>query len=1065
MESRVTPSSCTSCAADVPAGARFCPSCGTRITDQDTKSNNGEGEHRQITVMFCDLIDSTKLSTQIDSEDLREVLQQFQAVCAHAIESREGMIAKYLGDGVMAYFGYPKAVEDAAIRAADAALEITRNISELGDRLKSERGIELATRVALHTGRVLISEMGAGETREYHAITGVVPNVAARLEQFAPRNSVAISSQTRALIEGAFQVEPLGTHELKGLSDAVDIFKIAGYAPATSFLPNLDKPVEGRERELEILQQAWSRARNGGYERLVISAEPGVGKSVLAAAFVKESGIRRRSVGELSGTMHDRHTPFACLRHTIGRWLDLTGGREDDHAKRRMASWFETDEGAASHHAEALWRLWIGESTEGPEGRNAIISAGLALIDNMPKPSIIIVDDAHWVDPSTMEILDRASALKPEMRMVLILTRPGIDEEWKRSEDITIQLSGLPDDACSRLVESVAGGRVDPALVRRITDATDGLPLYVEEFTKSLVVSEFVRHERGVLRLVNLNLQAMTPASLLDLITTRLDVLGNAKVFAQISSVLGRTFERAALVKVSGATIDAVDTAIAVLSVAGILTVARGGRLSFRHALFQTAAYESIVRRARHKWHENYVSWLQSDPKRLAATRPETLGYHLEACGRTREAVDCYFEAGLTANQASASLEAAAHFQKCVDHLTSLPSEEAVKTQKLRAQVLLGGALLSARGPGSPETRTAYDRALDLAERTEECEWHFPAYWGWWRVSDSFATMALRAQRLLEVSEQMQGQEFKLQAKHCVWANAFQIGALDESVVNARQGVALYDDGGFEDLGTLYGGHDCKVCALGEIGLASWLQGAGDATVEHVQAAMSHAGHLGHLGSMMHALDIAVMLHHYRRDGSATAELAQRLFDLGTQHDLEEYRAKGEIFLGWERILSGAVEQGLACINAGFQITQAIGTPEDFPVYQCMRAEGMRLLGDADGALAVLAEGREIIVSEGVNYWGAEIARNEAESEMLRKIPDAEFIADRLNEAKTVARSQGALALELRAGMSALNWARMQGDAETAEADLAEVLGRFEPSADGADLEDAKAMIGFGIPQ
>lgn len=996
------------------------------------------------------------------AEDLREVLREFQSVCAAATESRGGMIAKYMGDGVLAYFGYPRATEDAAIRATDAGLEIARNIADMGEALAAEKGIEFATRIALHTGRVLIGEMGAGETREYHAVTGVVPNIAARLEQFAPKNGVAISRETRALIAGTFRVETIGTRELKGISEAVEVFQVVGYSPTTSDLPLRDAPLEGRDAELAALNAAWDRAGRGASERVVVSADAGAGKSVLASAFVLEAGIARDRIGELSGSANERHTPFACLRNTIGRWLNRSGSNDVDGARRMILGWFGPDRNDAGDHADALWRLWNGETPNGPDGRMAIMNAGVALVAVMPKPTLIIVEDAHWVDPSTMEVLERVGAKQVPQCMTLVLTRPDLDEKWRYRDDVNISLGGLPPDACARLVETVAGGKVEPALARRITLATDGLPLYVEEFTKSLLLSEFVRQERGIFRMFDLNPQAVTPTSLLDLITTRLDVLGDAKIFAQISAVLGRTFDRAALVDVSGASIDAVDTAVAVLSVAGILTAARGGKLSFRHALFQTAAYESIVRRARRTWHENYLSWLQADRDRLETARPETLGHHLEACGRNREAVDKFLEAGLAANRVSASLEAAAHFQKSVDLLPGLPREQGLSALKLRLQVLLGGALLSARGPGAPETRGAYDAALDLAEQTPECEWHFPAYWGWWRVSDSFATMAVRAHRLLEVSEQMQGGEFKLQAKHCVWANAFQIGALNESVANAREGLALYESGGFEDLGTLYGGHDCKVCALGEIGLATWLQGAGDGAVEHVQAAIAHAGHLGHLGSMMHALDIAVMLHHYRRDGPATIETAQRLSELGAQHDLEEYRAKGEIFLGWGKIVTGEVALGLSCVNNGFRITQEIGTPEDFPVYQCMRAEAMRLLGDPGGALSVLAEGRDIITSEGVNYWGAEIARQEAECEMARRSPDADFVADRLREAMEVAGRQGSLALELRAAMSAFTWAQLSGGDEIARAELATVLERFEPSVSGADLKDAKDLLAAG---
>jgi predicted ATPase len=376
--------------------------------------------------------------------------------------------------------------------------------------------------------------------------------------------------------------------------------------------------------------------------------------------------------------------------------------------------------------------------------------------------------------------------------------------------------------------------------------------------------------------------------------------------------------------------------------------------------------------------------------------------------------------------------------------------------------VLLAGALLSSRGPGSPETREAYDAALAIADRTPESEWHFPAYWGWWRVSDSFATMAARANRILTASERMEGLEFRLQAHHCVWANSFQRGELRTSETNAREGLSLYESGGFEGQGKLYGGHDCKVCALGELALTGWLQGAGDAAVADAEAALAHAEKLEHLGSVMHALDITVMLHHYRRDPIAVARTAGEILTLSAEHELEEYSAKGRIFEGWSLVAQGDVAEGLRRIDGGFEVMREIGTPEDFPVYQCMRADAMRRLGDVDAALEVLAEGSAVIVAEGVNYWGAEIARHRALAETARPRPDIGFIETWLDEAAGIAATQGALALELRA---AADRHRIAGDAATRRR-LAAVLDRLDPAARGRDIDDARAALaGAGAPE
>ena len=1059
-----TAAACATCGERTPEGARFCPSCGARLAEHAALKADESGEYRQITVLFCDLVGSTGLSARLDPEDLRELLRSYQTVCAEAIERRGGMIAQFLGDGIMAYFGYPRAHEDAAGRAADAALEIIERIAATGAALKAERGIDFATRVGMHTGRALVGQMGAGRAREPHALTGVVPNLAARLEGHAVPNGVILSDATRGFITDTHLVERLGALELRGVPGPVEAYRLLGRAPVLGVLPAAQGPLVGREVELGQLGHAWQRVAAGESVRVSVTAEPGAGKSVLATAFLTEAGIGRDAVLEFAGAAATRHTPFATMRDALGRWLDAPG---DLPPRARLAGWLGPGPEAEAH-AALLLRLWQGDVETDREGREAIFAAGAALLSAFRAPLPAVIDDAHWVDASTLELIDRFFEARRVPCLLLVLSRPGLEMMWSDAGELSITLGGLDEAACASLIETVAGSPVEAALARRIVEATNGLPLYVEELTRALAASDKVREERGVIRAVDLMLEAPTPDSLYDVIMARLDMLGRAKPIAQVGAVLGRSFELAALAEVSGSPAEDLEAAVSALLAAGILTAARGGRLAFRHALYQSAAYESLVRRTRRVWHERYLDWLERDPDRLARTRPETIGFHLARAGRLREAAEHYLQAGLAANRSSASLEASAHFRTSADLLAGYPVEgrngAELGTLRLRVQVLLAGALLSARGPGAPATRAAYETAVGLAETTPETDWHFPAYWGWWRVSDSFATMDRRARRLLAVSDGMQGQEFKLQAKHCVWANAFQMGELGRSIATAREGLAVYEAGRFEGLGTLYGGHDCKVCALGEIALAEWLQGAGDAAVARAEAAIEHAGRLDHLGSLLHALDIAVMLHHYRRASADAAAVARRLLELAAEHDLEDYGAKAEIFLGWVDVHAGRTAEGLARVDQGFAVMQAIGTPEDFPVYQCMRAEALRRLGDPDAALQVLREGRSVIEAEGVTYWGAELARHEAEAEMTRDRPDAAFVATRLAEAHAVAVAQGALMLELRARMSALGWVRRQGRSGAAKGALAETLERFAPGTRGRDLDDARSALAGGRP-
>ncbi len=1044
---------CPTCQAAISKRARFCSECGTRLSPP-AKSVNA-GEHRQITMLFADLVGSTVLSVQLDPEDLREVVRDYRAVCAAEIESRGGMIQGYAGDGLLAYFGYPIAREDAARRAVEAALAIAGVLGAMNHPITAARDLTLAVRIAVHTGRVLVGEMGSGVSRERHAITGVNPNLAARLEGLAPPNGVVISEATRELVKRNFQVVSLGPQTLKGIPDPVEAFQVIGAGSPSSVLEHRADWLFGREAELAALDEAWREVAKGARRRVAVVADPGKGKSALATHFVTHAGIADAHIVGIAGEGASRNSPFAALRQSIRNNLPATDhGSEVDALVTR----FFLDQPNAHAHAQTFKRVLDGVLSDGMEGRESVYAALEAWLNADPAPRLIVIEDAHWLDPSTLEMIDRVSATQTPGRLYLMLSRPTNEERWNQPGDLTIRLGRLSSDGCRSLAAAVAGYPLEASLLARIEAATDGLPLFVEEFTKTLLESGAAEERRGILRLSESAMSFQTPGTLLDLITSRLDGLGSARELVQAAAVLGRRMQRSALAFARETDVSALATELARLEQAGILMPTGEDELTFRHALFQKAAFESLTRPARRALHERFVAWLQEVPARWAAAPPEERGYHLECCGKARSAALEYLEAGLAANQASASLEAAIFFGRARDQVEMAGADVDGGT-RLRTQVLLAGALLSARGPGAAETRAAYDDALMLAEKVPECEWHLAAYWGWWRVSDTFSMMAVRAKFLLDASERMKGEEFRLQAMHCAWANAFAMGDIDASVKIAKDGLDLYERAGFAHQRTLYGGHDCKVCALGETALSTWLQGAGDDAASLADAAIAHAENLEHVGSLMHALDIAVMLHHYRRDGASVGAVAARLSHLGAFYDLEEYRAKGEVFLGWCDVDAGRVETGLRRIEKGFGILQDICTPEDFPVYQCMRAEALCLIGAPQKALDALAEGRSVIVEQGVAFWAAEIARQEARAELARAAPDLDRVAKSLGEARDIAVSQNALALELRVALTGLSLAQRTGRSDEAGDTLEKVLQRFAPGTRGRDLDEARAAL------
>ncbi len=1041
---------CPECYAASDPNARFCSSCGARLTKVQTSET--PGEHRQITVMFCDLVGSTDLSRKLEPEDLQLLLRRYQTICAGAIEARGGMIAQYLGDGILAYFGYPKAAENAAERGIAAALAIVREIREEDARKSYGPEIESATRIALHTGRVLVGEMGAGSTRDQHAITGVVPNLAARLEQCAPKNGVVVSPETMSLAVRNFAFRSLGPQELKGFADPVDVFQVLGPRARMSVLPEHNIPLLGRETELAALHTCWSNVEAGHPARMAIFSAPGVGKSSLTSGFIDDLELPARQIIEISGSNTSRNTPFISLRETIKRWL--TALRNDDGISDEaiIAEWFRLPNIAASADAQFLLSFIRDDITVDAETRPALTAACAALIAALPKPLALVVEDAHWVDHSTLELLDGIARDRAGV-LLLLLARPDHGVESFVKEAQTIRLTPLDEGACGRLAASVAGAPLEKRIVKRISEISDGVPLFVVELTKAQIASGIIVLSRGVYRETDNPAVTDTPTSLLDLITERLDGLGRGKVLAQVAAVIGRRFDTSALSILLDEDIATVGIQLDRLVEDGIVTREWSGQFVFAHALYQKAAYETLVRSIRKDLHARYVDWLHEKPARLETLPAEALGFHLVACYRYDLALEQYLAAGLTAKVASASHEAVSQFAKCRDLLDRAAPDDGIL--RLHIQVFLADALLSARGSGAPETRAAYRLAVEMADGLPESEWHFAAYWGWWRVSEDFAVMAERGQRLLQISDRMQGEMFKLQARHCAWANAFQTGQIGSTLDYARTGLTLYESGSFTKTEMLYGGHDCKVCAHGSIALASWLNGAGDAAVADVEAALTSAERLDHAGSILHALDIAVMLHYYRGDTKACRSLAQRLHDLADIHDLSEYRAKGEIFAGWVDTCEGKLRDGLARLEAGFAIMREVGTPEDFPVYNGMRATALAALGETDAAFAALSDARAVMAEVGVSYWSAEITRLEVETMIRASSHDAVAIAKQINAATKIAREQDARALELRIAITAHQYT---GGAETA-ATLRRVLDALGPDHTSRDAVVARDLL------
>lgn len=522
-------------------------------------SDAANAERRQLTVLFCDLVDSTRLSTQLDPEDYREVVQAYQQVCAEVIQQFEGHIAQYLGDGLLVYFGHPQAHEDDARRAVQAALGILEAMGMLGARLTAARNIRLAVRIGIHTGLVVVGEIGGAGTREWLAL-GNTPNIAARLQGLAAPNTVVISEATARLSQGYFVWQALGAQTLKGIAQPMPVYEVLRASGAQSRLDAVPArrlaPLIDRDEEVELLQRRWEYARRGAGQVVLLSGEAGIGKSRLVQV-LKESLVNEphRQMEWRSSPYHQQ-SAFYPVVDFLHHWLHW---RPDEQPSERL------------HTLEAMLAsagLWLTEgvpllaaallaipvppsSSSLPltpqQQRQRTLALLLAWLqaEAQHQPLLLVVEDLHWTDPSTLELLSLLIEQSAQMGLYLVLTsRPEFRLPWPPVPHLTtLALRRFPPASIERLATHIAGDKRLPSVVlHEVVQRTDGVPLFVEELTRMVLESGLLQEQDNDYTISGpFSLRAI-PSTLQDSLMARLDRLGSVKVVAQLGAIIGRTF-------------------------------------------------------------------------------------------------------------------------------------------------------------------------------------------------------------------------------------------------------------------------------------------------------------------------------------------------------------------------------------------------------------------------------------------------------------------------------------------------------------------------------------------
>ena len=1029
-----------------------------------------EGEQRQLTVLFCDLAGSTALAARLDPEDMRDLIRAYQSACAAAIARHDGFVSKFMGDGVLAYFGYPQAHEDEAERAVRAALDIRGCIGSL----KTPAGVPLQVRIGIATGLVVVGDpIGVGAALE-QSVAGETPNLAARLQALAEPDSIVIDEATRRQVGDLFELADLGPPALKGFAVSQPVWQVLGMSRVTNRFRALRSgtaPLVGRDAEVELLMRHWDAAKAGRGRAVLISAEAGVGKSRLAET------IRERIRGEPHLALryfcspHHRESAFYPV---IGQ-LERAAGveRSDDAAtkRRKLANLL------AGSPAEAELPL-LAELLSLPGGeewppltpdqrKRKILDALIDLLDHTVRhvPALIIFEDLHWMDPTSGELTVRALTCLDRLPVLLLATsRPDFQPRWAgHANASTITLPRLDRHAQEALVRDLAGSVALPApVVNTILDRSDGVPLFLEELTKEVLEAGETAGPTDVIRAAPVTVPVNLQASLM----ARIDRLGSAaREVAQTASAIGREFPYdLAVAAMSG---DEAQTRSGLDQLVAASLVFQYGSppdalYRFKHVLARDVVYSRLLRGPRQALHGRIAGYLQSRMHEKGDAEPEILAWHFAEAAQPEQAASYWLETGRREAARSANLEAIGHLRRGIAAVSSLDESPARSRLELAHQLALGPCVLANQGYRSDELKAAYVRAWTLAERLGDDRALFTAMWGRWitrgqeSVHDEEADELIA--KLFRTADAIGDNGLCLQAHHAAWVRTLWLGQPQATHDHVTTGLALYDRATQAEHAVLYGGHDAAVCGHGHGAIALWNLGRPDQALASARHGIALATDLGHVPSLAHALWLAGFVHQMRRDAPAALETAEQLLALASQHDFAVHRVAGRVLRGWARALLGPSEsEGLEEMRAAVKAYRRLAGIMAGP-YLVSLADSERRAHHFDRAEATLLDAETFVTQRGEQIWIGGVLRSRGDLAATRPRPDLGLAEGCYVQALAIARRVGAKSLELRAAKGLARVWHRQHKKEARDL-LEPILAWFTEGFDTLDLIEAKAVL------
>jgi class 3 adenylate cyclase/predicted ATPase len=1036
-----------------------------------------EAERRHLTVMICDLVGSTALSARLDPEDMRAVIDAYHAACARITRSYDGFLAEFRGDGILAYFGYPVAHEDDAERTVRAALDIIAAVA----RLETLAAEPLAVRIGIATGVVVIGDLSREGGLREHAVVGDTPNLAARLQALAAPGTVVVAASTRRLLGDLFHLRDLGRHELKGIAEPVAAWAVEGVSDSESRFEAVRAAaltdLIGREDEIDFLMERQRLAWKGEGQVVLISGEPGIGKSRLAAALAEhiasEPHTRLRYQCSPYHTNSALHPFITQLERAAGFKADDTSEQRLDKLEALLAMGASRIEGVAPLFASLL-SIPFGERypplvLSPTQQRRRTLAALLDQFEGLARrqPILLVFEDAQWADATSLELLDLTVERVRQLPVLALFTsRPEFEPPWVDLPNVgTLTLGRLQGNDVESMVARVTGGRVLPVeVMKQIVAKTDGNPLFVEELTKTVLEAGILVEDAEGYRLDGPLPPLAIPATLQDSLMSRLDRLAPVREIGQIGAAIGRDFSYSLLRAVTGRDEIALTHALAQLEQAEL--VFRRGEppeavYSFKHALVRDAAYESLLKSRRQQLHGQIARALEERFADIVASQPEIAAHHFTEAGLVERAVDYWLKAGQHAARRSANAEALNHLARGLELLPNIADRNLRNKSELLLQTSLGHSLRATKGWSVESVKRAYTRALQLCKESGFDEHTLPAVFGLWTWNFLRAALGeaqALAENLVNTAENADDPVFKVLAYEALGFTSFARGNFPAAHAALERSISMCEDGkaaAYLDLSA----QDPRVHVRLYDGMALWLLGYPDQALRVCAEARRYADDSRHPFSEAMARTISLRVHQLRGEAAVVAREVTAAIELCKEHGFVHYLAMAMILGGWASAQQGEFDKGIAEIREGLEKERATDA-------LLLESYTLGLLADASiksqhygQALDFLNQAQSRLDEESSErFYAAEIYRllGEAYARSHRDLDQAERY---MRKGLQVAREQKAKSLELKVCMSMYDLYELRHDAGKYRSQLGEIYGFFSEGFDTMDLVRARARL------